>query len=115
MRRRAVLAVDGLREDARERGLAGAARACEEVCLADFVLLDRIREGPHDRFLPDDLLEGLRAVLAVEGGHRRRLSQIAVRPTEPRRRGRGERSLRGPAQGRSSARMSENIRLCTTR
>ena len=67
--RRPVLAVDRLREDARERGLAGAARPGEEVGLAHLALLDRIRERPHDRFLADHLLEGLGAVLAVEGGH----------------------------------------------
>ena len=64
-----VRAVDRLGEDARERRLAGAARAGEEVGLPHLVRLDRVRERPHDRLLPDDLAEGLRAVLAVEGGH----------------------------------------------
>ena len=32
-------------------------------------LLDRVREGAHDRFLPDDFSERLRAVLPVERGH----------------------------------------------
>ena len=63
-------AVDRLREDPRERRLAGAARAGEEVGLAHLVRRDRVRQRPHDRLLPDDLVEGLRAVLPVEGGHR---------------------------------------------
>ena len=67
--RRPVRAVERLREDPRERRLAGAARAGEQVRLAHLALLDRVRERPHDRFLADHLLEGLRPVLAVERGH----------------------------------------------
>src|SRR5581483_8527621 len=66
---RPVLAVDRLREDPRERRLAGAARAREEVRLPYLPLLDRVRERAHDRLLPHDLREGLRTVLPVEGGH----------------------------------------------
>ncbi len=68
-RRRAVRAVDRFGEDARERRLARAARPGEEVRLADLAGRDRVRKRSHHRFLPDDVLEGLRAVLAVERGH----------------------------------------------
>ncbi len=73
---RAVLAVDRLGEDPGERGLAGAARAGEEVGLADLPGRDRVRQRPHHRFLPDDLRKGLRAILAVERGHSSRFKQI---------------------------------------
>ena len=68
-RRRALLAVERLREDARHRGLAGAARAGEEVRLPHLSELDRVAERPHDRLLPDHVVEVLRPVLAVERGH----------------------------------------------
>ena len=41
----------------------------EQIGLADFALLDRVCEGAHDRFLPDDFSERLWAVLPVERGH----------------------------------------------
>src|SRR4029453_17383859 len=66
---RALRAVEALGEDARERGLASAARAGEEIGLAGLSGGDRVLERPDDRFLADDLVEVLRAVLAVEGGH----------------------------------------------
>ena len=64
MHRGAVLAVEGLGEDAGEGGLAGAARAGEEVGLRDAALLDRGAQRADDVVLPDDLLEGLRAPFA---------------------------------------------------
>ena len=36
--------------------------------MVDLALLDRIAKGPHHVLLPDDLIEGARAVAAVEGG-----------------------------------------------
>src|SRR5205823_10217834 len=68
-RRRALRAVEALGEDARHRGLAGAARAGEGVGLAHRVRADRIAQRPHDRLLPDDLREALGTVLPVESGH----------------------------------------------
>src|SRR5439155_27272234 len=65
----ALSAVQRLGENASERGLAGAARPREEVGLPKLVVLDRVPERPHDRLLPDDLVEVLGAVLPVEGGH----------------------------------------------
>ena len=56
-----------LREDLRQRGLAGAARADEEVGVVDAVALDRVGKGAHHVLLADDLIEGLGAVAAVEG------------------------------------------------
>ena len=67
--RRPLRAVEALGEDARHRGLAGAARAGEEVGLAHRVARDRVAQRPDDRLLPDDLLEALRAVLPVESSH----------------------------------------------
>ena len=67
--RRAARAVQALREDARQRRLAGPARACEEVCLSHLVGGDRVLQRPDDRFLSDHLVEALRAVLPVQGGH----------------------------------------------
>ena len=81
-RRRPVLAVQRLGEDARERGLAGSARAGEEVGLADLLVRDRVLQRPGDRFLADDLVEVLRAVLAVQGGHATTLPNL--RPGTPR-------------------------------
>ena len=69
-RGRPVLAVERLREDPRHRGLAGAARAGEEVGLAELAELDRVAQRPHDRFLADDVVEVQRPVLAVERRHR---------------------------------------------
>ena len=69
IRRRALLAVQSLREDARERRLAGAARAGEEIGLAHLSGADRVLQRPDDRLLADDLVEVLRAVFPVEGGH----------------------------------------------
>src|SRR5262249_33856215 len=54
----------------RQRGLAGAAGAGEQVRLPDPPALDRVRERSHHGFLPDHFLERLGPVLAVEGGHR---------------------------------------------
>ena len=68
-RRRALLAVERLGEDACERGLPGAARAREEVGLAHLIVLDRVAEGPDYGLLADDLVEVLRPVLPVERGH----------------------------------------------
>ena len=49
----------------------------EEVGLPHLVRLDRVRQRAHDRLLADDLAEDLRAVLAVEGGHK------AIQPDRP--------------------------------
>jgi hypothetical protein len=62
-------AIQRLREDARHRRLPGAARTGEEVRLAYLVVVDRVRERPHDRFLPDHLVEVEGAVLTIESGH----------------------------------------------
>ena len=68
-RRRALRAVQRLREDARERRLARASGAGEQVRLADLPVRDRVRQRPHDRLLTYYLAEVLRAVLPVERGH----------------------------------------------
>ena len=52
-------------------GLAGAARADEQVRVVDLAELDRVAEGPHDVLLADHLVERARAVATVEREHRR--------------------------------------------
>ena len=87
-RRRALLAVERLGEDACERGLPGAARAGEEVGLAHLVVLDRVAEGPDYGLLADDLVEVLRPVLPVERGHLgHRIEEGAREPGVPKRGG----------------------------
>ncbi len=68
-RRRPLLAVERLGEDAGERRLPGPARAREEVGLPHLVVRDRVAERAHDRLLPDHLVEVLRPVLPVERSH----------------------------------------------
>ena len=62
-----VRAVDGLGDDAREGGLAGAARTDEQDRVRDPVSPDRVPEGLDDRLLADDLAERLRSPAPVEG------------------------------------------------
>ena len=62
-----VRAVDGLGEDPRERGLAGAARPDEQDGVADPVRPDGVAERLDDGFLADDLAERLGAPAAIEG------------------------------------------------
>ena len=69
-RRRALHAVERLGEDAGHRRLAGPARPGEQVRLPNLVVLERVSQRPHDLLLPDDVIEVLRAVLAVERSHR---------------------------------------------
>ena len=93
-------AVERLREDARHRRLAGAARPGEEVRLAHLVVLDRVLQRPDDRLLSDDLVEPLRAVLPVERGHPliQAAGQVARRDAVAKRRFRGlARSLADPS------------------
>ena len=49
----------------------------EEVGLPELAELDRVPQRPHDRLLPDHVVEVLRPVLAVERGHRIDLSPVA--------------------------------------
>jgi hypothetical protein len=63
-------AVQRLGENPRERRLSRPARSSKEVGLPNLAGLDRVAERLHDRLLTDDLVEVLRAVFAVEGGHR---------------------------------------------
>ena len=62
-----VGAVDGLGEDPRQRRLAGPARPDEQDGVADPVGADGVAERLDDRFLADDLGEGLGAPASVEG------------------------------------------------
>src|SRR5438132_2845769 len=89
-RRGPLRTVQPLGEDPRQRRLARPARPREEVRLADGAAGDRVLERAHDRLLPDDLGERLRAIFAVEGGHspiqavwadrRRRPGRTVARP-----------------------------------
>ena len=83
---RALLAVQAGGEDLRHRRLARAARADEQVGVVDLVLLDRVAQRAHDVLLPDDLVEGPRAVAAVQrGGRGHPFESRAGGGTEPTR------------------------------
>ena len=69
-----VVAVDRRREEPRRRGLADAARAREQVGVRETVGRDRVREGPDDLLLADDVRERARAPLAGEGNPGRRVA-----------------------------------------
>jgi hypothetical protein len=63
------------------------ARADEEVGVVDLVLLDRVAQGTNHVLLSDDLIEGARAVAAVEGGrlgHRGIGASVSTAPRRPR-------------------------------
>ena len=60
LRRRAMLAVERLRENACERRLTRAAGAGEEIRLAHAAPLERVPQRPRHRLLPDHLVEVLR-------------------------------------------------------
>ena len=64
-----IEAVERTREEARGRGLAGAARAGEEVRVTDAIFGDRVAQRGGDVVLADELREALRAVLPVQAGH----------------------------------------------
>ena len=64
--RGALLTQKRLGEQARRGGLARAARAAEQVSVADLVLLDGVLDGALDMLLPNDVLEDLRTVFAVQ-------------------------------------------------
>jgi hypothetical protein len=62
-----VAAESWSRVETASRKLPRALRA--QVGLADLIPLDRVPEGANDRFLAHDLVEVLRAIFTVEGGH----------------------------------------------
>jgi hypothetical protein len=64
LRSDARLAVDGLGEDARERGLADAARSREQVRVVQALRIERVRERRDHVLLADELLENAGAPLA---------------------------------------------------
>ena len=57
-------AVQRHRQDARDRRLADAAMAAEDVAMGDALLRDGILQGAGDVFLADDVGEFLRPVFA---------------------------------------------------
>ncbi len=61
LRRRALLAVERPREEARRRGLADSSRPRQEVRGRHAVLGDRVGEGARDRLLADQVVEPARA------------------------------------------------------
>ena len=63
---RPLLAQKRLGQKARRGGLAGAARAREQVGVAHLVLGDGVFDGALDVLLTDHVLEDLRSVLAIE-------------------------------------------------
>ncbi len=63
-----VDAVQRAGEDLRHRGLARSPRADEQVGVVHPVALDRVSQRAHHVLLADHLVEGLRAVAAIQGG-----------------------------------------------
>ena len=63
---RAAGAVERLGKDAGGGGLAGAARADEEIGVGQALLGDGIAKGPHDVVLSEDVVEGFGSVFAGE-------------------------------------------------
>ena len=71
-----ALAVQAARQDAGRGGLAAAARAGEEVGVGDAITAQCCHERGGHMVLPDDVLEGVGAVAAVQGsGHGPSLSE----------------------------------------
>ncbi len=62
----ARLAEERLGQDPRGGGLAGAARSGEQVRVRDRAVGDRVSQRALDVLLPDDVVEGLRPVLAIQ-------------------------------------------------
>src|SRR6185369_14266111 len=83
MRRDAGLAVEALRQDARERGLAHPARPGEEVGVVQPLLLQRVAQRAHDVLLPHQAAEIPRPPLAGKYLIAHRLVRILGEP-EPR-------------------------------
>ncbi len=86
----ALLAVESLGQDPRRGGLACPARPGEQVRVRHRPVRHRVAERLLDVRLPDDIIEGLRAVLAVPGqvGHRVRLLGVLRSVLGGRRHGR---------------------------
>ena len=61
------LAVERLGEDARDGGLADAARAGEEIGVVEPVALERVGQGPDDVLLARQLGEGARTAAYAPG------------------------------------------------
>ena len=61
-------AVDRAGQDSRGGGLAGAARAAEEIGVGDLVLRNGVAQGAHHGVLPRDIVEVFRPPLAIENG-----------------------------------------------
>ena len=66
---RPLLAVQAARQNARARRLAAPARPAEQVGMVDPSRAQRLHERPRDVLLPDDLLEGRRAITPIERRH----------------------------------------------
>ena len=66
--RGALGAVEATGEDAGGRGLTATTRTGEQIGVIDPVLAQGSHEGLGHVFLTDDVLEGLRAIAAVQGG-----------------------------------------------
>ena len=62
--RNALLAVQALRQDARERRLSDASRAGEEVGVVEALFVERMAQRPHDVLLTDEAAEILRPPFA---------------------------------------------------
>jgi len=89
-RRRALLAVEAARQDARARRLAAAARAAEEVGVVDPAGAQRLHERLRHVLLADHVGEALGPVAAVQGGGHARNPNRLHRRRGRRRERRGD-------------------------
>ncbi|MGF6444492.1 hypothetical protein QF002_005303 [Paraburkholderia youngii] len=87
-RRHAGLAIECLREDARQRGLADAARTCKQIGMVQTAAVERMGERAHHVLLSDERSEILRPPFACENliGHPEIVSVTMARKTYSARR-----------------------------
>ncbi len=92
-RRRALLTAERLGQHAGRGGLADAACAAEQKGVVDALLGERVRQRARHVLLPDDVVEGLRPVLACEDEVRHGFPRVLEEWLESRG-GRGPKSAK---------------------
>ena len=95
---RAAVGVQRAGQELGHRGLAGAARADEQVGVVHLPELDRVAQRADDVLLADHLVERPGAVTAVQREHRRRI--VVAHPVASRA-GRGRFPVRAPSSVRA--------------
>lgn len=59
------MTVQAFSEDASQSGLAGSSRSAQQQSMAYLIGFEGLSQGLDDPFLPDDLIQRRRAILAV--------------------------------------------------